>query len=194
MAAAALMAAAFFIAGNPAAAQDARRGAELAAHRCTNCHGDNGRSQMEDIPSLAGQQAGFITIQMILFREGIRQVPAMLAFAQGLPDKDIEDLAAFFASLPPGPPDDRRPRDEALFAAGQALVGPRNCAVCHLPSLAGREQVPRINAQREEFRARTMAEYRDGQRVGVDAQMNGAVFGLTNDQIAALAHYLSQRD
>jgi len=194
MAAAALMAAAFFIPALPAAAQDARRGEELAAHRCTNCHGENGRSQMEDIPSLAGQQAGFITIQMILFREGIRNVPAMIAFAQGLPDKDIEDLAAFFASLPPGPPDDRRPRDEALFAAGQALIGPRNCAVCHLPSLAGREQIPRIIGQREDFLTRTMTEYRDGQRVGVDTQLNGAVYGLTNDQIAALAHYLSQRD
>jgi cytochrome c553 len=191
-----LLAAAFLAAAfsTGATAQDARRGADLAAHRCANCHGADGRSQMEDIPSLAGQPPGFIVLQMILFREGIRQVPAMIAFAEGLPDKDIEDLAAHFASLPPGPPDDRRPRDPALFAAGQALVGPRNCAVCHLPTLAGREQIPRIAGQREEFLARTMAEYRDGRRVGADTQMNGAVFGLSDSDIAALAHYLAQRD
>jgi cytochrome c553 len=191
-----LLAAAILAAAIPglAAAQDARRGADLAAQSCAACHGEDGRSRMEGIPSLAGQPAGFITIQTILFREGIRQVPAMNAVAAGMQDKDIEDLAAFFASLPPGPPEDRRPRDAALFAAGQALIGPRHCAVCHLPTLVGREQIPRIIGQREEFLAHTMIEYRDGRRIGADTQMNGAVMGLTDADIAALAHYLSQRD
>lgn len=191
MLAAAIMAAAL---DGAALAQDARRGADLAEGRCTACHGADGRSQMPDIPSLAGQQAGFITLQMILIREGIRQVPAMVAVAEGMPDKDIEDLAAYFHSLPPGPPDDRGPRNAAQFAAGQALIGPRNCNVCHLPSLVGREQIPRIIGQREEFLARSMTEYRDGTRVGADTQMNGAVFGLSDADIAALAHYLAQRD
>jgi len=177
-----------------ALAQDARRGAELAAQSCVNCHGANGRSQTSDIPSLAGQPTDFITLQMILFREGIRQVPAMNAFAADLPDRDIEDLAAYFASLPPGPPDDRRPRDAGLFAAGQALIGPRNCGVCHVSDFGGRAQIPRIAAQREEFLARTMIEYREGRRVAIDTQMNGAVAGLSNADIAALAHYLAQRD
>jgi DNA mismatch repair protein MutS len=48
-----------------------------------------------DIPSLAGQQPGFITLQMILFREGIRQVPAMLAFAEGLP-ANLRDAVEFY--------------------------------------------------------------------------------------------------
>lgn len=182
------------LAASPAGAQDARRGGSLAAHVCANCHGDDGRSQQQDIPSLAGQPPDFITTQMILFREGLRQVPAMTEFARGLPDRDIEDLAAHFAALPPGSPDDRGPRDPALFAAGQALVGPRNCGVCHLSDYRGRNQVPRLTFQREEFLARTMIEYRDGQRVGADSQMNGAVQGLSNAQIAALAHYLAHRD
>ncbi|MGX9963536.1 c-type cytochrome [Roseomonas sp. F4] len=187
------MAAAFFTLPHAAQAQDARRGAELA-DRCTACHGENGRSQMEGTPSLAGQQAGFITIQMILFREGIRHVPVMATVAQGMADQDIEDLAAHFAALPPGPPEDRRPRDAALAEAGQALIGPRNCAVCHLPSLVGREQVPRITGQREEYLLHAMQGYRDGTRVGVDTQMNGAVFGLSDAQLTALAHYLSHRE
>ncbi len=192
-----LLAAAVLAAALPAMAamaQDARRGADLAAHRCANCHGDDGRSQQPDIPSLAGQPADFIVLQMILFREGLRQVPAMNAFAEGLPDRDIEDLAAFFAAQRPGPPDDRRPRDPALFAAGQALSGPRNCGVCHLADYRGRNQVPRIAAQREEFLARTLREYRDGVRAAPDPQMNGAVAGLRDAEIAALAHYLAQRE
>jgi cytochrome c553 len=187
-----LLAAALLAAAIPgvAAAQDARRGADLAAHACVNCHGANGRSQMEGIPSLAGQPAAFITVQMILFREGIRQVGAMNAFAANMADKDIEDLAAYFA----GPPDDRRPRDAALFAAGQALSGPRNCAVCHVSDYGGRAQIPRIAAQREEYLVHALTEYRGGLRAAIDTQMNGAVVGMADADIAALAHYLSQLD
>jgi cytochrome c553 len=177
-----------------AAAADARRGAELAADRCAACHGANGRSQMPDIPSLAGQQAGYITVQLILFREGIRQVPAMQAFTANMPDNDVEDLAAFFASLPPGPPDDRTARDDALFAAGQRVAAARNCGVCHRPNFTGGEQVPHLAGQREEYLTRAMIEYRDGRRVGADPQMNGAVFGLSDADISALAHYLAHRD
>ncbi|WP_165585502.1 cytochrome c [Roseococcus sp. SYP-B2431] len=191
-----MLAAAVLAAAIPGAApaQDAHRGAELARQTCLMCHGENGRSQTEDIPSLAGQPADFITLQMILFREGTRQVPVMNEFAAHMPDKDIEDLAAFFASLPPGPPDDRRARDAALYAAGQALVGPRNCGVCHVSDFGGRAQIPRIAAQREEFLARSMMEYRDGRRAGADTQMNGAVVGLSDADIAALAHFLAQQD
>ncbi|MBS7809448.1 c-type cytochrome [Roseococcus pinisoli] len=191
-----VLAAAFLAAALPGAAlaQDAARGAELAAQSCVACHGANGRSQTEDIPSLAGQPADFITLQMILFRERIRHVELMNDVAANMPDRDIEDLAAFFASLPPGPPDERRPRDAALFAAGQALIGPRHCGTCHVSDFGGRAQIPRIAAQREEFLERAMLEYRDGRRAGADTQMNGAVVGLSNGDIAAIAHYLAQLD
>jgi cytochrome c553 len=191
LAAAAALAAAV---SGPAVGQDAARGGSLAAERCAACHGDNGRSEMPDTPSLAGQHANFITLQMILIREGIRQVPAMAAVTDGMADRDIEDLAAYFATLPPGPPEDRRPRDAALYAAGEAVIGPRHCGVCHLPALTGREQVPRITGQREEYLLRAMTEYRDGQRVGADAQMNGAMVGISDAEIAALAHFLAQHD
>ncbi len=175
-----------------AEAESIGRGSDRAAHYCANCHGADGRSQQEGIPSLAGQQAEFVTLQMILFREGIRQVPAMNQFAQGLTDRDIEDLAAYYASLRPGPPDDRGPRDAALFERGRVLSARMNCGVCHLPDYRGRNQVPRLTGQREEFLARTMAEYRDGLRSGADPQMNGAVAGVADADLAALAHYLAQ--
>lgn len=177
----------------PAAAQDKARGAALA-QVCGVCHGEAGISRNRDIPSLAGQQAGFITVQMVLIREGVRNVPAMAPFAAGLADKDIEDLAAHFAGLPPGLPPDIRPRDTAEAARGEALIGPRNCAVCHQADLRGRDQVPRIVGQREDWLVRTLIGYRDGTRIGADPQMNGAVVGLSNDDIAALAHTLAHRE
>lgn len=189
--AAVLAAAAFSL---PAIARDPARGAEIAAERCAACHGIDGKSSVPEIPRLAGQQAGFITLQMILFREGIRQVPAMQAPTEKLSDADVEAVAAYYASLPSAPPEDRSPRDAALMTRGQAISAARNCGVCHLPNYAGRAQMPRLTHQHEAFLAHTMAEYRDGKRVGIDTQMNGAVQGLLDADIAALAHYLAHQD
>lgn len=188
--AAALLAAAT---SGAALAQDARRGAGLS-EPCAQCHGANGRSQIQDIPSLAGQPADFITIQMIVLREGLRNAPAMQPFAAGKSDQDIQDIAAYFATLPPGPPDDRRPLNPALFAAGQALSGPRHCATCHVSDYGGRAQIPRVAAQREDYLLHAMTQYRDGLRAGPDTQMNGAVQGLSDADLTALAHYLSHKD
>jgi cytochrome c553 len=179
---------------SPAAlAGDAARGAAIAAQRCAACHGADGRSIAAEIPMLAGQQREFITLQVILFREGIRQVPAMQAAVENLSDADVEALAVHYASLPVRAAE-RAPRDAALAARGQAVSAARNCGVCHLPDYAGRAQVPRLTRQHEGFLARTLLEYRDGRRVGIDTQMNGAVQGLSDADLAALAHYLAQRD
>ncbi len=191
--AAAVLAAAFFVAG-PAAAQDAARGAALAEERgCAACHGPNGISPVPLMPSLAGQQPQFLTLQLILFREGLRQVPAMLEPARGLTDTQIEDIAAYFAAYPSAPKPDRGPLNQALAARGAEISAARHCGVCHLPSYAGRAQVPRINHQREDFLVHTLAEYRDNLRVGADTQMNAVMFGLSNDDIRAVAHYLAHR-
>ena len=191
------MAAAFFMPAfvTPAAAQDATRGGSLAeARQCAACHGGQGISVIHNIPSLAGQQGDFLTLQMILFREGLRQVPAMAEAARGLSDGQIEDLSAHFAALPSAPKPDRGPRDATLAARGAELSAARNCNACHLREYQGRANIPRINHQREDFLNHTLIQYRDGQRVGTDTQMNGLMFGLTNADIAAISHYLTHRD
>jgi len=179
----------------PAAAQDAARGAALAEERnCAACHGTRGVSAMPEIPSLAGQQAEFSTLQLILFREGLRRVPAMAEAARGLSDGQVEDLAAHFAALPATQPAERSARDAALADRGAEVATGRNCNACHLPSYAGQRNVPRINAQREDFLVHTLTEYRDGGRVGADTQMNGLMHGITDADILALAHYLAHQD
>lgn len=70
---AAAVAAALLVAA-PSPAADAARGRALA-EACAACHGADGNSGVDLIPSLAGQQPLFLTLQMILFREGIRLFP-----------------------------------------------------------------------------------------------------------------------
>jgi cytochrome c553 len=54
--------------------------------------------------------------------------------------------------------------------------------------------MPRLTHQHEAFLVHTMTDYRDGNRVGIDTQMNGAVQGLSDADIVALAHYLAHQD
>lgn len=173
---------------------DPARGRALAeARNCGQCHGPAGVSEMPVIPSLAGQQGEFLTLQMILFREGLRRVPPMVEAARGLSDDELEDLSAYFAALPSAPRPDRGPPDPALMARGAEVAAGRNCNACHLTSYAGRANIPRINHQREDFLEHTLLEYRDGQRVGTDTNMNGLMHGLTDADLRALAHFLAQQ-
>jgi cytochrome c553 len=189
-AAAALLAAALLCGG----AGDAERGRALAESRgCGTCHGAQGISAQPNIPSLAGQPADFVTLQMILFRERLRDAPPMPDLAQGLQDAEVEDLGAHFAALPPGPPPERGPRDAARLEQGAALSQRLRCGICHLPDYRGRVQIPRLAGQREEYLVRSLTAYRDGTRHGTDTNMNAVMYGVTDAEIAALAHYLAQQ-
>lgn len=184
---AAALAAALLV-SSPARAADAARGAGLAS-ACAACHGEGGTSTTPLVPSLAGQPPVFLTLQMILFREGIRAVPAMNQAMAGITDRDIEDLAAHYASLPPHP--DPPPRDAAKAERGAALSAQHRCGVCHLPGYTGQNQVPRLAGQREDFLLHTMEEYQAQRRTGTDTTMNAALYGLSGQDLADLAHYLA---
>ena len=45
------------------------------------------------------------------------------------------------------------------------------CDTCHNPDLSGKENVPRIANQREDYLAKTLAEYKDNSRHGYDGSM-----------------------
>jgi cytochrome c553 len=190
----ALLAPAFLASGASAQDQAVARGAAVAEERnCGACHGERGVSATAPIPSLAGQQREFVTLQLVLFREGLRDVPPMMAASEGLTDQQVEDLGAYFASLPHAPPPDRARRNVGLYNTGAALANRLRCGVCHVPALTGQAQVPRIAGQREDFLAATLRAYRDDVRHGTDTQMNAAVQGLRDADLDAIAHYVSQR-
>ena len=55
--------------------------------------------------------------------------------------------------------------------AGSALVTAHRCNSCHGLDLAGRENIPHIANQREDFLAKTLREYKDNTRHGYDGVM-----------------------
>jgi len=79
-------------------AGDAAAGKTKAA-TCGACHGVNGISPNDIWPNLAGQKAGYLVAQLKAFRDGQRSNPMMAPMAAPLSDTDIDNLAAYYASL-----------------------------------------------------------------------------------------------
>jgi cytochrome c553 len=154
---------------------------------CGVCHGADGNSPMADIPSLAGQPEFFILNQLFLMREGVRRIEPMVPLVKDLKDEDLSALAGHYAKLPPKASDEKI--DPELVKRGAELAAAKRCVSCHGATLAGQEQMPRLARQRVDYLIYALKAIRDGQRTGGDTIMSGAVAGLSDADLAALAHY-----
>jgi cytochrome c553 len=155
--------------------------------QCGTCHGDDGNSKLENIPSLAGQPSFFTLNALILMREGVRKVEAMAPFVKDLTDADIQSLANHFEKLQPKPSGEAI--DPALAERGAKIAVQRRCESCHLPSLAGQQQMPRLAKQRIDYMIHAMKQYLTDSRSGADTAMTASIFGLRDEELAALAHW-----
>jgi cytochrome c553 len=158
---------------------------------CSACHGEDGNSRMENIPSLAGQPEFFILNQLFLMREGVRRIEVMMPMVKDLKDDEMEALAKHFARLTPKVSDE--PVDPALVTRGSELAAGLRCGSCHLPTLAGQEQMPRLAKQRIDYMIHAMKEFRDDKRSGADTLMTSVVLGRSDADLTALAHYAASR-
>jgi cytochrome c553 len=161
------------------------------AEACAGCHGDNGISKTENIPSLAGQPDQFLQWQLVFFRGGSRKNEQMQPIAEAIGNEDVRALGAYFASLTPpkaAAPDD----DPELSKKGaQAAVG-RRCASCHTDTYAGTKAVARLAGQREEYLVKALHDYKSGVRSGgAGSAMTDVAYPLSDEEITALAHYLA---
>jgi cytochrome c553 len=88
-----------------AAPQSSYTGDPREAHRkiamCEGCHGIPGyRTAYPDVyrvPMLGGQSATYISNALHAYKAGQRTHPSMRGIAASLSDKDIADLAAYYA-------------------------------------------------------------------------------------------------
>jgi cytochrome c553 len=67
---------------------------------CSSCHGVDGVGIADIYPNLAGQKAAYLEAQIKAFRDGDRKNMIMAPMAKGLSDADIQNLAAYYSSLP----------------------------------------------------------------------------------------------
>lgn len=159
---------------------------------CLACHGERGQSAVPEVPSLGAQTSPYLLIQLFMFREKLRRHEIMNEAVKGFTDDDLRTFADALAKLPPPAPAGEA-SDPARMARGQALVQQYRCNVCHAPNLTGREAVPRIAGQREDFLVKTLREYKTNQRPGYDASMGDVMQPIPDADIPDLAYFSARQ-
>ena len=144
---------------------------------------------MPGTPSLAGQPRVFIENQLVMIREGLREVAQMKGLLADMKDEEFTALAKYFSqqktqaqTITP---------DTSKVTRGAALSKRGQCGSCHLPDYAGRDQMPRLAGQREDFLLLSMKEFRDGRAMGRDTIMAATLRGMSDTDLTDLAHYLA---
>lgn len=185
----AIAAALLFLAAPSAFAQAVAQRIEL----CYVCHGRNGHSQTPLTPSLGGQPSFFVVAQLFLFRDGRRgNVPQGMAdAAKPLTNDDLRAFGDYIAQLPPPAPPAGKV-DTARAVRGAALAREHHCAACHNPDYSGREQMPRLAHQREDYLLKALRDYKSGARIPYGRGMEEVAAVLSDADFADLAHFLAQ--
>jgi cytochrome c553 len=174
-----------FVTGAHAASYDEK----LAT--CLACHGEKGISETSEVPSLAGMPADFTLIQLFLFRQGTRKIEIMNDLAKDMTDDDLRKFSEYFSKLAPPKASGDAPNPD-IAARAQVVIAGNHCASCHNPDFSGREQMPRLAAQREDYLLKALRDYKTAQRPGYDATMDEVIRPITDQDIGDLAHYLSR--
>ena len=172
------------------AAGDVARGAVLA-DTCKGCHAVDSYTNVYPtyhVPRVAGQSADYLAAALTLYRDGDRAHPTMLAQAASLSDQDIQDIAAYLASVGPQ-------LDSAAAASGEAPAAAVVCAACH--GAAGVSMIPtnpHLAGQQLDYLEQTVSQYKDGGRKGPNAiAMQAQMSTISEEDLAAvLAFYAAQ--
>jgi cytochrome c553 len=157
---------------------------------CLACHGDKGTSATPEVPSLGGQPAAFVLIQLYQFREGQRIAQPMNDLTRDFSDDDLRAFSEEIAKLPPpAPPSEGA--DPTRIEKGRVAAQRHRCGFCHNPDMSGHDQIGRIAGQREDYLVKALREYQSGERRGYDPAMVEVAQAIADGEIADIAHYLA---
>ncbi len=146
---------------------------------CLACHGAEGISDYYLWPNIAGQSERYLVKQMRDFRDGARDDPWMSPMARNLSEQDIDDLAAYFSSLP--------------AAAGEGAAQPKKaktCVACHNAQMTAANSLwPKLAGQHKRYLVKQLQDYRAGRRA--DPTMTPLAKPLSDQDVEELAAYFA---
>jgi cytochrome c553 len=173
-----LIAGATFAEGDPEAGK-------TIGYSCLGCHGIDGYRNAYPsyrVPKLGGQSAAYLEVALRGYRDGTRDHGTMIAQATSLTDQQIQDVAAYLASLAEVP--------EGDAAAAASIPQIATCIACHGQNGIGLSPVwPTIAGQHEDYIVHALNQYRDGSRS--DPVMMPMAAALTDADVKILAKYFS---
>lgn len=165
------------------------RSAEALSVPCNGCHGHDGISQGDAIPSIAGMNAEYMTEAMVQFKEGRRAATIMNRIAKGYKDYELRKIARYFSSkewktVP-------SIQKDTLVERGRQLH--KHCAECHEDS--GRYQdkdMPRIAGQRHHYLQTQLLLYYEGkEKLPQPSEMAEKLAEIAKADLPALSAFYS---
>ena len=175
------------VGADPVALRAAIDAGKKAAFFCVNCHGEDGISKTPDVPNLAGQNPAYLLEQIRKFGSGERKDQFMQGLIKVLKGEERVQITHYYASnkVMPSAADSRQvPRGKELFF--------KLCARCHGEQARGNELFPRLAGQKVPYLKSSITRYRDMTGVRNNQLMSIATATLKNDEISAIANYLTQ--
>ena len=175
------------IQADPAALKQAIEAGHKASFFCVNCHGESGISKIPEVPNLAGQNPAYLLEQIRKFGSGERKDQFMQGLIKVLKDDERIQIALFFGSqaVPPSK------ADPVQVARGKELFT-KLCVRCHGEAARGDATIPRLAGQQIPYVVTSVTRYRDGTGIRNNQLMSIATSTLKNEDIKAIANYLTQ--
>ncbi|MDD5274062.1 MAG: c-type cytochrome [Methylovulum sp.] len=185
---------------------------------CAGCHGELGNSVAATFPKLAQQHPAYLVKQLQAFKNGDRKDPMMSAIAMSLSDKDMADIAAYYAEhrisdnpLPILNDDDDaadkaatiKPEEKVaalikqggdLYRNGDLTREVSACIACHDPQGKGNKPAgfPLVKSQHADYLIKTLSDFKSGARSNNPENiMHMIATKMTDDEIKAVAYYIS---
>lgn len=146
-------------------------GAEIAG-RCDGCHGEAGRSEQPDVPSIGGFSEFAILDLMETYRAGLRKARRhelpdgtetdMVEISRSLPEKELEAVARYYAAQAWQP---HEQEFDAALARRGALIHDIKCGKCHSEGgSVAEDDLPIMAGQWREYLEMEFADFDSGSR------------------------------
>jgi len=165
---------------------------------CAACHGPTGHGMPgQPNPKLAGQNAEYIAKQLADFRSGARKNPLMQGLAANLSPRDMQDIAAYYASQPPmtgaaAGSQDLITLGEKVYRGGNHQTGVSACMSCHGPSGHGiPPRFPRLGGQLATYNQQQMWAFKSGTRNNDSEIMTRIAFRMSAEEIRGVSQYIA---
>ena len=176
---------------DPQALDDAMYWGELRASLCKACHGVDGNSQREGIPSLAGQNPVYLVDQFQRYGSERRKDFWMGSLAKSIKREDKIKLAIYYSRQQMKPAGGGDPK---LLEKGKQLYA-QFCTGCHGENARGPEGYARLAGQRADYIVKMLNEFRvaGGKRFNPWMYARANMLKTDSDRLA-VATYLANLD
>ena len=170
----------------------------LAVRNCNWCHGGSA-SGYPPAPALAAQRPQYIEKQLTNFRVHTRDNPFarqyMWGAARNVDNQSARELALYFGSLPPRAARDGLPSlvgiGRTIYQEGMPEANIVACVVCRGPNGEGVRDIPRLGGPDSTYLKRRLEQWNEGYHAAAGPPMISIASKPSDDQIEALASYLS---